>query len=256
MAMTYTPSIGYTADGQEVPNFDTGTFETSAFKQAVSDYQQDNEFADFYYDNDGNVHHRYGHLDPDIYQTFEEDYQEQVYSTDLFDGRITAEDAAYLTDLVGGEGAKVALLDWAHFNLNPQDLAEYDAAVSTGDVEQMEAWITWLQETAWENGFDPQLYADEFEVEEDDEYDEYLAATDEFVSSALEHYGSDYTDATFWAYHNLPDEMIAQYDYCMDEAPFDVRQAMVNQLMGMYYQAQQDDDYYNDNPQPAHSNFY
>jgi hypothetical protein len=255
MALSFTPGIIVNPDGSESPDFDGGYIENSVGREATNAYQQDHEFADYYYDNDGNVHHRYGHLDPDIYQTFEEDYQEQVYSTDLFDGSLTPEDDAYLTDLVGGEGAKVALLDWAYSNLNPQDLAEYDEAVSTGDVEQMAEWITWLKETAWEAGFDPELYADEFEVEEDDEYDEYLAATDEFVSSALEHYGTDYTDATFWAYHNLPDEMIAQYDYAMDEAPFDVRQAMVNQLMGMYYQAQQD-DYYNDNPQPAHSNFY
>ena len=260
--MTFTPSIGYDANGMEVPVFDDGTFETSDGREAASAYQQDHEFSDYYGNEVDGYRHRYADYDPEVYERFEADYAEQIYSTDMFDGRMTEADEQYLLDIVGGSDAsKQALLEWGQDNLNQQDWSEFVDAMD-GDIEQMAEWINWLNEAALEQGFDASYFSHdgEYETEEGyDEYDEYEAATEQFVDEAFEYYGQDsYLDATHWAFNNLPDHMIAEYDHCMDHAPFDVRAQMVDQLMSMYYQAnqQEEDNYYNDNPQPAHSTFY
>ena len=256
MAMTYTPSIGLDANGQEVPVFDNGVFETSDGREAASLHQQHNPYEDFIGNDAEGYRHKYADLDPERYQQYEEDYAHQITSEDLFDGKYSNADEQYLRDIIGGtEEAKNALLAWGENHLNPQDWNEFRSAMN-GDIEQMAEWIDWLNKEALENGFDASLYAatngnstaDAYEdVEEDDSY----SADDEFAARAFDYFGQDnYLQATAWAYENLPPHMIEEYDNAMDSASFDVRAQYVDALMGMYLNAtqQQSSDYYDEPP--------
>jgi hypothetical protein len=259
MALSFTPGIIVNADGSESPDFDGGYIENSVGREAASAYEQDHEFSDYYGNEVDGYRHRFADLDPSIYERYEEDYAEQIYSKDMFDGRMTNADEQYLLDIVGGsEASKQALLEWGEDNLNQQDWSEFLDAMD-GDIEQMAEWINWLNEVALDQGFDASYfsYDDEYEQEEEyDEYDEYQQATEAFVSSALEHYGQDsYLAATHWAYNNLPDHMISQYDQMMDHPDFNLRAQMVNQLMSLYYSSQQD-DYEDEAPVPGNAYNY
>jgi hypothetical protein len=259
MAMTYTPSIGLDANGQEVPVFDNGVFETSDGREVTTAYHQATEYNDYYGNEVEGFRHKYSELDPERYQQYEEDFVNQITSEDLFDGNYSNADEQYLRDIIGGtEQAKNALLAWGENHLNPQDWNEFRSAMN-GDIEQMAQWIDWLNKEALENGFDASLYAatndsaattdgNTYEdVEEDDSY----SADDEFAAQAFDHFGQDnYLQATAWAYENLSPEMIEEYDNAMDNAPYEVRAQYLERLMEMFYSAANSSspDYYDEPP--------
>jgi hypothetical protein len=256
----YTPGIAIDpSTGEEVADFNSGVFSNDAGKQAANAYHEQYQYNDYIGNEAEGYRHRYADLDPSIYEQYESDFQRQATYDDYFDGStLTPEDNQYLQDSIGAtEAGKDALLEWADNNLDPDDLAEYNEAIATGDIGLIEQWVQWLAATAQEQGFDYTLI-DEYDYDPEEEA-AYEEATNEFIESAFEHYGQEnYQAATFWAYNNLPDHMISEYDDAMDNAPFEVRQQFVNELMGMFYQAQQQeqDDYYDDTPVAAHSNFY
>ena len=266
----YTPGIAIDpSTGQEVADFNSGVFSNDAGKQAASAYHEQYQYNDYIGNEAEGYRHRYADLDPEVYEQYEPDYEAQLTYEDYFDGStLTPQDNQYLRDSIGATEAGVdALREWAEYNINPDDLAEYNQAIATGDIGLIQEWVQWLAETAQEQGFD-YTQVDEYEYDSEEEA-AYEQAVGEFVDEAFDYYGEhNYQAATHWAYDNLPDHMIAEYDDAMDNAPFEVRAQMVDQLMAMFYQAQgvgsarsyanqqEQDDYYNDTPVAAHSNFY
>ena len=237
MSMTYTPSIGYDANGQEVPVFDNGTFENSIGREAVNAYRNDNEFADFYQDREGNVHHHFEDVEADE----EAYYAEEV--EDYYDSLpITAEDYADLTSIAGGTQQYQELVAWAYQNVDDEYIDRFDAVMDSGDYELIAEYIAGLTEYAQENGFDPtQLEFDEDEPESEDE--EYYEP---------EPYSND--AVVEFAQANLDERDIAQLDYIFDYGTYEQQANAVAVLQQLYEQAYGGGytsnayDYYNEAP--------
>lgn len=240
---TVTPNISYGADGQEFVDYDNGFVDSSNYRQQVREaFNRDNSLADnLYYERpDGSIGHRYADLDGDVYQTYEQDFVEDLDAEEYLAGAdITHEDAEYLTSLVGGEQAYEDMLLWAAMNM-PQSFQDgFDAVLHSSDVGDIQEVIEALYEAWTNNRTDDDEYIvydnsyDEDEADDDDYTPQEIDVTPEFLQAIEDNY-PDYLSATEWAAQFLDDSDITQFDAIIDYGSLQQKAEAIDQLMEMY----------------------
>ena len=240
---TVTPNISYGPNGEEIVDYDHGFVDSSNYRQQVREaFNRDNSFdASLYYERqDGSIGHRYADLDGERYQTYEQDFVEDVDAEAyLAEADITQEDAEYLTNLVGGEEAYETMLQWAAMNMSPEFQESFDAVLHSADVGDIAEVIEALYEAWTANRTDDDEYIvyddsyDEDEADDDDYTPQEIDVTPEFLQAIEDNY-PDYLSATEWAAQVLDDSDIAQFDAIIDYGSLQQKAEAIDQLMEMY----------------------
>jgi hypothetical protein len=227
MGYTVTPTSFVNEFGEEVISYEDASVQsTYGREQMLADFNRDNfSFGgeDLFYETpDGQVHHRYGDLDPTIYERFEPDFVDDLDGEAyLRDADITYEDLNSFKNLVGGPDNYAQMIDWASRNLDRQSIAEFDAAIDSHDSEIIEAVIRdlyeqWSEQRYYDDG--SSLYQDDEEDDEGDYNYDPTDVSDAFVAEIYEAVGgqSSYDQMLAWGADNLPESEIDSFDAIID----------------------------------------
>lgn len=131
-AMTYTPALGVTEDGQEYIDTENGSLDTSEHREAVNLHRARNPNENFWEDENGEVF-----------------YQDNP----------TGADIPVLHEIVGGEETFNDMLAWASDTLADEDIDDFNNIIQNGDITEVKNTILQLKEM-YENGFDPSMEPD------------------------------------------------------------------------------------------------
>ena len=224
-SFTVTPSLSFGPNGEEIVDYDNGFVDSSNYRQQVREaFNRDNSFdASLYYERpDGSIGHRYADLDGDVYQTYEQDFVEDLDAEEyLAEADITQEDAEYLTNLVGGAEAYETMLQWAAMNMPQSFQDDFDAVLQSADVGDIQEVIEALYEAWTNNRTDDDeyiTYDNSYDEDDDEQYEGDTDLSDEFVHGLWESVGGHgaYQDLIAWAGETLPDEEIEAFDYLIE----------------------------------------
>lgn len=204
MAITISPNFQETPDGEVLTDF------TVHQRQHLHHGTAD-EDSDYYEDDFGVLHHRYGDFDPERVQQIE----------DTLDGDPQAlddSDAEALMGIVGGQDAYSSMIQWASTNLPDDAINEFDSVMDSGDINAIEDAIIWLQDQYLQAGGDSELFVDE------------PSDLREVVLEVYPHYDQ----MTEWAQENLTPEAIDDYNAVMESGDRDQIAAYIDQLARLY----------------------
>ena len=234
------------ATGEEIVSYEDAYIDNGSHRQQVREaYNRDNNFNDnLYYERpDGSIGHRYADLDPERYETYEQDYVEEVDAEDyLASADITPEDAEYLTDIVGGNDAYETMLRWAANNMSQDFQDNFDAVIQSSDIGDMEEVIQALYEAWCNNRTDEDdyisydnSYDDDDEEEEgyDDDAPVEIDVSPEFLQAVEDNY-PDYGDAIQWAAEFLDEGVIDQFDNTIDYGTLQQKAEAIDWLMNNF----------------------
>jgi hypothetical protein len=247
MSYTVTPNISYGPNGEEIVSYKDAYIDDGAYRQHVREnFNRDNSWQDdLYYETpDGQIRHRYGDLDGEIYQRYEQDYVDGDIDADDYLKSVQYigdEDYQSYTAIVGGPQSYDEMLEWASRNTNSDYINWFDEQIESGDSDLIVAAIQDLYE-AWstrryeDDGDDYVGYIDDDDdvYEEDDSYDsDVIEATPQFLQAVEDNY-PDYGAATQWAFDYLDEDVVSRYDNIMDYGSLQEKAEAIDQLMDLY----------------------
>jgi hypothetical protein len=241
---TITPSISYDEQGREIVSYDNAYIDDGNYREYVREnFNRDNSWQDdLYYETpDGQIHHRYGDLDGEIYQRYEQDYVDDVDADDFlrYHTDITPEDAATLREICGGDVEYDQMLEWASRQTNQEFMDWFDDVMTSGDIVAMEEAIRDLYED-WsvrryeDDGQDYVGFNDYDDSYDEDEYaPTEIDVTPDFLQAVGDNY-PDYLDATAWAAQFLDEDVISRFDSIIDYGSLADKANAIDQLMELY----------------------
>lgn len=163
-AMTVTPSVTYTDDGQEIISYDNAEVFNHAEKQAIIEDFNNNNAQYISEDSMGNAQHYY-ELDEEESLRYSDDYAEELTSEDFIVDDLPSEEISFIQDQVGGAESYAKLMEWAEVNVHPDDIDAFNQIAETGTTEEILEALSNLYGVYVEN------YDDTYSDEESD-YDE------------------------------------------------------------------------------------
>ena len=187
--VTISPVMVETFEGDQIADFSI-----EAHPGGSDSHRPGYEGQEYFVDNQGQVHHQYENIDFDAL----DENQEQ-------EPNLPAEYVQNIVEMFGGPNEYATATAWARQNLSQDFIHEFNDALDSGDVDQMQPAFEELlslyhgedNEEAFEDvqPFDPELQHDIFQA----------------------FGGADaYNEFTDWAYENLSDEAIDNYNLAME----------------------------------------
>jgi hypothetical protein len=226
--MTVTPDVYIDEYGQEQVDYANAFVDDRSGRMAAIEqhnHEQDGYIREY---SDGTRIHETGRLDPEVYQRFEDDWQDDETSEDyLQDSQLPPQDIQFVRDQCGGDAQYDAATAWAEHNLNPEWVQYYNDVVDSNDVESILEMAAELMELYHQRDVDEDDYTDD--VEEDD-------APANLTQDVYDYCGGfqPYLGMVQWAADNLPDSLIDEYDSAMNRGnPAEVKW-YVDKLAEMY----------------------
>ena len=216
MALTVSPNYIEGPEGEVLTDFSVN--HRQPFHHGAVDQPED-----YFEDEFGQTHHKFGSLDPERVQRIEQMAEfDELPDSPRFD----PEDTEALMELAGGQPQYAQILQWAASTLPEETTAEYDRIMESGDLAAMEGAIIWLVEQFHQIGG---------EFVSDDESSDLQQAVYEAYPN--------YREMVEWARDNLNADMIHEYDSVMESGDRDVIPQYIDQLARIYNEVHYDGSY-------------
>ena len=221
---TFTPGIAIDpVTGEETISFDHGVYDSGEGRQAAIAHHMHTQHHQYVQDVDGRIHHEWSDLDPERYERFEPDFVDpDEYGTQFDEMEISENDQEYLQDIVGGSDAYNEIIAWAASALDPDDIANYDQIMESGDIGEMEEAVRWLYEQ-----FSNADLSDDYSSNDEDSFVEQ-------VYDVI----PNYDDVTAWAYENLSEEAIAEFNSVIENGGTELQAQYIDNLVALYNEAE------------------